>query len=107
MTFTGPANVRQRNWSALKGRYVVSKELSPESVRLTERRPAGFGLQNPNAMRLYKLCTLILFVSAWQAVDLLNSEFKFYNALLFPSPLALARRAAALLSNRTLPNPIL
>ena len=74
---------------------------------LKEKRPANFGLQNPNAMRLYKLGTLILFVSAWQTVDLLNSEFKFYNALLFPSPLDIARRAMALWSNGTLQNHIL
>ncbi len=91
----------------MKGQYAVSRELSAEFVSLEEKRPADFSLQNPNAMRLYKLCTLILFVSAWQAVDLLNSALKFYNPLLIPSPLDIAKRAAALWSTGALQNHIL
>lgn len=85
----------------------MSRELSAELVPLEERRRADFSLQNPNAMRLYKLCTLLVFVSAWQALDLLNSQLKFYNPLLFPSPLDISRRAAELLSTGTLQQHIL
>lgn len=80
----------------------MSKELSAEPTLLKEKRPADFSLQNPNAMRLYKLCTLVLFISAWQALDLLNSGLKFYNPLLFPSPLAIANRAVELWSTGAL-----
>jgi len=84
----------------------VSSELRAELAPLEGRRPADFSLQNPTAMRLYKLCALILFVAAWQAVDLLNEFLKFYNPLLFPSPLDIATRAAALWSTGVLQNHI-
>jgi len=58
-------------------------------------------------MRIYKICTLVLFIAAWQALDLLNSDLKFYNALLFPSPLDIAGRAAELWSTGALQNHIL
>lgn len=85
----------------------MSRELSADLVSLEEKRRADFSLQNPNAMRLYKICTLILFVSAWQALDLLNSQLKFYNPLLFPSPLDIAKRAAQLWSTGALQQHIL
>jgi ABC-type nitrate/sulfonate/bicarbonate transport system permease component len=85
----------------------VSRELSAEFAPLEEKRRTDFSLKNPNAMRLYKLGTLILFVSAWQALDLLNSEFQFYNSMLFPSPLDIAKRAAALWSTGALQNHII
>jgi ABC-type nitrate/sulfonate/bicarbonate transport system permease component len=85
----------------------VSRELSAEFAPLEEKRRTYFSLKNPNAMRLYKLGTLILFVSAWQALDLLNSEFQFYNSMLFPSPLDIAKRAAALWSTGALQNHII
>lgn len=91
----------------MKGKYAVSRELSAELETMEEKRPTDFSLQNMNAMRLYKLLTLIVFISAWQALDLVNSEFKFYNALLFPSPLDIARRAAALWSTGVLQKHIL
>lgn len=84
----------------------MSRELDGDAAPHKQRRLATFGLKNPNAMRLYKLGTLILFVSAWQAVDQLNSAFKFYNALLFPSPFDIARRAAELWSTGVLQNHI-
>lgn len=84
----------------------MSSELRAELAPLEGRRPADFSLQNPTAMRLYKLCALILFVAAWQAVDLLNEFLKFYNPLLFPSPLDIATRAAALWSTGVLQNHI-
>lgn len=80
----------------------MSRELSAEFPPREEKRPADFSLKNPNAMRFYKLCTLVLFVAAWQAVDLLNSQLKFYNPLLIPSPLDIANRAAALWSTGAL-----
>lgn len=80
----------------------MSNELSAEFETLDEKRPKDFSLRNPRAMRLYKLCTLVAFVSAWQALDLINSELNFYNALLFPSPLDIAERAAALWSTGAL-----
>lgn len=58
-------------------------------------------------MRLYKICTLVLFIAAWQAVDLLNADLKLYNPLLFPSPLDIAGRAAELWSTGVLQNHIL
>lgn len=84
----------------------MSKEASAETVSPNGRRPTDFSLQNPNALRLYKLFTLVLFVSAWQAVALLNSELKFYNPLLFPAPLDIARRAAELWSTGALQSHI-
>ncbi len=86
----------------MKGLYVVSSELSAEFVLPEAKRPADFSLRNPNAMRLYKVCTIIMFVSAWQAVDLINSELKFYNPLLIPSPLDIVKRTAALCSTGAL-----
>jgi ABC-type nitrate/sulfonate/bicarbonate transport system permease component len=91
----------------LKGQYAVSRELSAEFVSPEEKRSADFSLKNPNAMRFYKLCTLILFVSAWQAVDLINSELKFYNPMLIPSPLDIVKRVAALWSTGALQKHIL
>ena len=85
----------------------MSSELSVELASPEEKRQVDFSLQNPKAMRLYKLCTLILFVSAWQAVDLINSELKFYNPLLIPSPLDILKRAAALWSTGALQKHIL
>lgn len=85
----------------------MSREPDLEVAPLKQERRPDFSLKNPNAMRLYKLCTLVLFVSAWQAVDLLNSVVRFYNAMLFPSPLDIARRAAELWSTGTLQNHIL
>lgn len=91
----------------MKGRFAVSRELSAEPVSLEEKRSRDFSLKNPSAMRLYKLCTLILFILAWQAVDLINSELSFYNPLLIPSPLDIANRAAALWSTGALQKHIL
>jgi ABC-type nitrate/sulfonate/bicarbonate transport system permease component len=80
----------------------VSKEPSAESASLKEVRAMDFSLGNPRAMRLYKVGTLLLFVAAWQLTSLLNAELRFYNPLLFPSPLDIARRAAELWSTGAL-----
>lgn len=72
-----------------------------------ESRRTDFSLHNPKAMRLYKLGTLVLFISVWQLLDLLNSALAFYSPLLFPSPFAIARRAAELLSTGALQNHIM
>ena len=61
-----------------------------------------FSLKNPNAMRFYKVCTLVLFIAAWQTVGLINSELKFYNPLLIPSPFDIVNKAAALWSSGAL-----
>jgi ABC-type nitrate/sulfonate/bicarbonate transport system permease component len=55
-----------------------------------------FSLKNPSAMRLYKVCTLLLFISVWQAVALINSQLRFYNPLLIPSPFDIFKTASAL-----------
>lgn len=85
----------------------MPKEPDTAFETLGEKRTKDFSLQNQNAMRLYKLCTLVVFISAWQGLDLLNSQLKFYNAMLFPSPLDIARRAAALWSTGALQNHII
>src|SRR5271154_50804 len=55
-----------------------------------------FSLKNPSAMRIYKVCTLIVFIAAWQTVALINSQLKFYNPLLIPSPFDIFKTASAL-----------
>lgn len=85
----------------------MSKETSAQLETLEKKRPADFSLKNLNAMRLYKLGTLVVFVSLWQGLDLLNSGLKFYNPLLFPSPLDIATRATALWSTGVLQSHIL
>lgn len=69
---------------------------------LEKKRFADFSLQNQNAMRVYKLISLVAFIAAWQLLDLVNGHFNFYNPLLFPSPLDIATRAAALWSTGVL-----
>jgi ABC-type nitrate/sulfonate/bicarbonate transport system permease component len=61
-----------------------------------------FSLKNHNAMRFYKVCTLVLFIAAWQTIDLINSQLKFYNPLLIPSPFDIATKASALWSSGAL-----
>ncbi len=73
---------------------------------LEKKRFADFSLQNQNAMRVYKLISLVAFIAAWQLLDLVNGHFNFYNPLLFPSPLDIATRAAALWSTGVLQNHI-
>lgn len=85
----------------------MSKELSVEISTLAEKPPADFSLQNLNAMRVYKLVSLVLFISTWQMLDVVNAEMDFYNPLLFPSPLDIATRAAALWSTGVLQDHIL
>ena len=85
----------------------MSKEPDVGVAPSRQWRLTDFGLENPGAMRLYKLLSLVLFVLAWQGLDLLNSVFKFYNAMLFPSPLDIARRAGELWSTGVLQNHIL
>ncbi len=85
----------------------MSNELSAQLETSQKKRTADFSLQNLNAMRLYKLVSLVLFISAWQVLDVVNAELNFYNPLLFPSPLDIATRAAALWSTGVLQNHIL
>lgn len=85
----------------------MSRELSSELPALEDKRRVDFSLQNPKAMRLYKLCSLVLFILAWQGVDLINSQLKFYNPLLIPSPLDIARRAAEVWSTGALQKHII
>lgn len=85
----------------------MSKELSVDISTLAEKPPADFSLQNLNAMRAYKLVSLVLFISAWQMLDVVNAEMDFYNPLLFPSPLDIVTRAAALWSTGVLQDHIL
>jgi len=86
----------------LKGQYVVLSELNAEFLVPERKRLMDFSLKNHNAMRLYKVCTLILFIAAWQTVDLINSELKLYNPLLIPSPFDIAKKASALWSSGAL-----
>lgn len=77
-------------------------ELNAEFLVPERKRLMDFSLKNHNAMRLYKVCTLILFIAAWQTVDLINSELKLYNPLLIPSPFDIAKKASALWSSGAL-----
>lgn len=85
----------------------MSNELSAQLETSQKERFAAFSLQNLNAMRLYKLVSLVLFISAWQVLDVVNAQLNFYNPLLFPSPLDIATRAAALWSTGVLQDHIL
>lgn len=85
----------------------MSNELSAQLETPETKRSADFSLQNLNAMRVYKLISLVLFIGAWQALDMANGEGNFYNQLLFPSPLDIATRAAALWSTGVLQNHII
>jgi ABC-type nitrate/sulfonate/bicarbonate transport system permease component len=86
----------------------VSSELSAELTRPKERpRYADFSLRNPNAMRVYKIASLCAFIGSWQLVDWINSELKFYNPLLIPSPLDILNRALALWSTGALQKHII
>jgi ABC-type nitrate/sulfonate/bicarbonate transport system permease component len=85
----------------------VSKELSSQLDTSENKRPTDFSLQNLNAMRIYKLISLALFISGWQVLDLVNAELNFYNPLLFPSPLDIVIRAEALWSTGALQDHIL
>jgi ABC-type nitrate/sulfonate/bicarbonate transport system permease component len=80
----------------------VSSEISAELVLPERRRLGDFSLKNPHAMAIYKVCTLLVFLSAWQAIDLINSVLKFYNPLLIPSPLDIVKKAMALWSTGAL-----
>jgi len=87
----------------------VSNELSTGAQLdpLVNKPAADFGLQNVNAMRLYKLISLVVFIAAWQVLDLINERLDFYNPRLFPAPLDIATRAAELWSTGVLQNHIL
>jgi ABC-type nitrate/sulfonate/bicarbonate transport system permease component len=71
-----------------------------------KKRRADFSLQNLNAIRLYKLFSLVMFILAWQVLDLVNASVGLYNPLLFPSPLDIATRAAVLWSTGVLQDHI-
>ncbi|WP_422372222.1 ABC transporter permease [Hoeflea sp.] len=85
----------------------MSNALSAQLETPRKKRSADFSLQNLNAMRMYKLLSLVLFISAWQLLDVVNAELNFYNPLLFPSPLDIATRAAVLWSTGVLQDHIL
>ncbi|RBP02683.1 taurine transport system permease protein/sulfonate transport system permease protein [Roseiarcus fermentans] len=80
----------------------MSSELNADLAFPERQRVLDFSLQNPRAMRVYKAFTLIAFVAAWQAIDLINSVLHFYNPLLIPSPLDIVRKAMALWSTGAL-----
>jgi ABC-type nitrate/sulfonate/bicarbonate transport system permease component len=84
----------------------MSNETSAHFETPQKKRRADFSLQNLNAIRLYKLISLVMFISAWQVLDLANASMGFYNALLFPSPLDIATRAAVLWSTGALQDHI-
>lgn len=87
----------------------MSNELSTGAQLdpLVNKPATDFSLQNVNAMRLYKLLSLVVFIAAWQVLDLINERLDFYNPRLFPSPLDIATRAAELWSTGVLQNHIL
>jgi ABC-type nitrate/sulfonate/bicarbonate transport system permease component len=85
----------------------MSNELSARLENSQKKRAADFSLENLNAMRLYKLGSLVFFISAWQVLDLVNARLDFYNPRLFPSPLDIVTRAAALWSTGVLQDHII